>query len=471
MRVCVVGTGYVGLVSGACLAEIGHQVTCVDVDPAKVAQINGGESPIFEDGLAEILARTVGTRLTATTDLAEAFRNADVALICVGTPFDGKTIDLSYVIRVAEQLGTLLRERTGYCVIAVKSTVIPGTTDGPVREALERTSGKRAGVDFGLGMNPEFLAEGVAVRDFMQPDRIVVGGIDERSSGQLADLYAPFSSTPLIRTGTRTAEAIKYTSNALLATLISFSNEIARYCESVGDVDVADVLKGVHFMKHLSYRGAAGEVRQVSAASFLWAGCGFGGSCFPKDVRALIADADRHGADTTLLQAVMDLNDAQPGHTLDLLGKVCPDLKGRRITVLGLAFKPETDDVRESPSLPMIQRLVAEGARVTCHDPIAAQNARTALRARGVPVESLVFQDTMEAAVANADVVILVTSWPEYRGLPTLLASRGHSPIVVDGRRYLGRNDVPRYIGIGLTPTSGDESTLAARAGQEMRHG
>lgn len=471
MRVCVVGTGYVGLVSGACLAEIGHQVTCVDVDPAKVAQINGGEAPIFEDGLAEILARNIGTRLTATTDLAAAFRDADVALICVGTPFDGKTIDLSYVIRVAEQLGALLRERAGYCVIAVKSTVIPGTTDGPVRAALERASGKRAGVDFGLGMNPEFLAEGVAVRDFMQPDRIVVGGIDERSSGLLAALYAPFPSTPLIRTGTRTAEAIKYTSNALLATLISFSNEIARYCESVGDVDVTDVLKGVHYMKHLSYRGAAGEVRQVSAASFLWAGCGFGGSCFPKDVRALIADAARHGADTTLLQAVMDLNDSQPGHTLDLLRQACSDLKGRRITVLGLAFKPGTDDVRESPALPMIQRLVAEGARVTCHDPIAMANARAALLARNVPVESLRFEDDMASAVAGAEVIVLVTSWPEYLGLPALLAARGQDPIVVDGRRYLGRNDVARYIGIGLTPDNGGESGLAAMAGQEMRRG
>ena len=471
MRICVVGTGYVGLVSGACLAEIGHQVTCVDIDPAKVAQINGGESPIFEDGLDEILARNVGTRLTATTNLADAFRDADVALICVGTPFDGKTIDLTYVTRVAEQLGALLRERADYCVIAVKSTVVPGTTDGPVRTALEKASGKRAGADFGLGMNPEFLAEGVAVRDFMQPDRIVVGGIDERSSGQLAALYAPFSTTPLLRTGTRTAEAIKYTSNALLATLISFSNEIARYCEAVGDVDVTDVLRGVHFMKHLSYRGTDGEVRQVSAASFLWAGCGFGGSCFPKDVRALIADAARHGADATLLQAVMDLNDTQPGHTLDLLRHACPVLKGQRVTVLGLAFKPGTDDVRESPALPMIEQLAAEGARVTCHDPIAMANARAALLARKVPVDALRFEGDLAAAVADADVIVLVTSWPEYLALPAMLAARGHTPIVVDGRRYLGRNDVPRYIGIGLTPISGGESGLTAMAGKEMRRG
>lgn len=452
MRVCVVGTGYVGLVSGACLAEIGHQVVCVDVNPEKVAEINRGESPIHEDGLTEILARNVGNRLSGTTSLSEAFLNADVALICVGTPFNGTTIDLSYVIRVAQELGALLRNRSGYCVIAVKSTVVPGTTDGPVREALEQASGKRAGADFGLGMNPEFLAEGVAVRDFMQPDRIVVGGIDDRSSAQLAALYAPFTSVPLIRTDTRTAEAIKYTSNALLATLISFSNEIARYCEAVGNLDVTDVLRGVHCMKHLSYRDPAGEVRQVSAASFLWAGCGFGGSCFPKDVRALISDAATHGMDTTLLQAVMGLNDTQPGHMIDLLRKSCPKLAGRRITILGLAFKPGTDDVRESPALPIIQELTAEGALVTCHDPIALSNGKAALAARGVPVDSIRFEDTLAAAITGADIIVLVTSWPDYAELPAMLGAQGLSPLLVDGRRFLRRSDIDHYIGVGLSP-------------------
>ena len=282
MRICIIGTGYVGLVSGACLAEIGHEVHCVDVNPRRVDDVNRGIPPIHEDGLEEILQRNIGRRLFATTDLAAAFKGSEAVLVCVGTPFDGREIDLRYVIEAATALGQCLRERSDYCVIAVKSTVVPGTTIGPFREALEAASGKRAGVDFGLGMNPEFLAEGVAVRDFMEPDRIVLGGIDDRSIDTLAAMYQGFPGVPLVRAHPSTAEMIKYASNSLLATLISFSNEIARYCEAIDDVDVADVMAGVHRMQHLSYRDAAGDVRQVSAAAFLWAGCGFGGSCFPR---------------------------------------------------------------------------------------------------------------------------------------------------------------------------------------------
>ena len=239
MKLCVVGTGYVGLVSGTCLASVGHDVACVDVDPAKVERINRGEPPIHEEGLEELLKANVGKRLRATTSLAEAMEGADVALICVGTPFDGKLIDLSYVLQVSREIGQVLKAQAEaaraagrephYCVVTVKSTVVPGTTDTAVREAIEQASGLKAGKDFGLGMNPEFLAEGVAVKDFQQPDRIVVGGIDERSTKQLAEMYAMFEAkgTPVIRTTPRTAEMIKYTSNAFMATMISFSNEIA----------------------------------------------------------------------------------------------------------------------------------------------------------------------------------------------------------------------------------------------------
>lgn len=449
MRVCVVGTGYVGLVSGACLADVGHHVTCVDVDPAKVDAIRRGEPPIFEDGLTEALRRNLGTRLHATTSLREAFLESDVALICVGTPFDGAHIDLTYVLGAARQIGELLRERSSYCVVAVKSTVIPGTTDGPVREALERASGKQAGVHFGLGMNPEFLAEGVAVRDFMEPDRIVVGGIDERSTSVLAGLYSSFSNVPVLRTHTRTAETIKYASNALLATLISFSNEMARYCEAIGNVDVAEVLSGVHLMKHLSYRGESGELRQVSAASFLWSGCGFGGSCFPKDVRALIADAARHGTQAELLHAVMHLNDTQPLRMVELLKRDLPVLAGRRIAVLGLAFKPGTDDVRESPALKIVAELLAQHADVVCHDPIAISNARAALAERGVRAGAIRFEHGLQAAIASADAVLLVTSWPEYRQLPALLAAMKAQPLLVDGRRFIHPAEYRSYAGIG----------------------
>ncbi len=450
MRICIIGTGYVGLVSGACLADVGHEVRCVDVNPRRVEDVNRGIPPIHEDGLVDMLRRNVGQRLFATTDLAAAFRDADVVLVCVGTPFDGREIDLRYVLEAATALGRCLRDRPDYCVIAVKSTVVPGTTTGPFREALEAASGKRAGVDFGLGMNPEFLAEGVAIRDFMEPDRIVLGGIDERSINALAAMYQGFPGVPLVRTHPATAEMIKYASNSLLATLISFSNEIARFCEVTDDVDVADVMNGVHLMQHLSYRDAAGVTRQVSAAGFLWAGCGFGGSCFPKDVKALIARADASGVEPRLLRSVIAVNEGQPDRLLAHLRHHYPALKGLRVAVLGLAFKPGTDDVRESPALPIVARLVADGARVTCHDPIAGANFREALQARGTDPAAIAFADDLATALEGCDAALLVTKWPEYAALPGLLAARDPLPLIVDGRRFIPRDAYPRYSGIGL---------------------
>jgi UDPglucose 6-dehydrogenase len=459
MKICVVGTGYVGLVSGACLADVGHEVVCVDVDPAKVARINRGEAPIHEDGLPEILKRTVGTRLSATTDLAAAFADADVGLICVGTPFDGRTIDLQYVTGAANQLGALLRDKRKYSVVAVKSTVVPGTTDTVVREALERASGKVAGRDFGLGMNPEFLAEGVAVRDFMEPDRIVVGGVDARSLDALAALYAPFPDVPVVRTTPRTAETIKYASNSLMATMISFSNELARYCEAVGEVDIADVLPGVHLMSHLTAADASGRRKPVGIASFLWAGCGFGGSCFPKDVKALIAHGQASGVPMPLLDAVIRINETQPTRMLAKARERVGPLSGRRVTVLGIAFKPGTDDVRESPAIPIVAALRAEGAQVVVHDPIALDTGRRELEAQRVRTDDIRFEADLERALDGAEVVLLVTRWPVYAGVPAVLAKLGIEPLVVDGRRMLARDSVARYEGVGLRDGS------AARSG------
>ncbi len=451
MKLCVVGTGYVGLVSGTCLAEVGHEVACVDIDAAKVARINRGDPPIHEDGLEALLKKHAGSRLVATTSLAEAMDGADVALICVGTPFDGRTIDLSYVRSVAREIGAVLRTSDHYCVVTVKSTVVPGTTDTVVREELEQASGKRAGVDFGLGMNPEFLAEGVAVKDFMAPDRIVVGGIDGRSTDVLAAMYAIFEDTPIVRTTPRTAEMIKYTSNAFMATMISFSNEIARICDGVGDLDVAEVMKGVHLMKHLTRRDSDGQLKTASASSFLWSGCGFGGSCFPKDVKAIAAHADNRGVKTPLLDSVLDINRTQPERMVALMKGRLGDLAGRRITVLGLAFKPGTDDVRESPALPIVADLLAAGAVVTAHDPIAIETGKRGLADSGVDVSRVRFEPSLAAALAGADGVMLVTSWPEYREAPALLGRGGKAVPLVDGRRFLARDSTPDYSGIGLS--------------------
>ncbi|MDO4904060.1 MAG: UDP-glucose/GDP-mannose dehydrogenase family protein [Lautropia sp.] len=465
MKLCVVGTGYVGLVSGTCLASVGHDVVCVDVDAAKVERINRGEPPIHEEGLEALLKANVGTRLRATTSLPEAMENADVALICVGTPFDGKTIDLSYVLQVSREIGSALKaqaeaakaagKQPHYCVVTVKSTVVPGTTDTAVREAIEAASGLKAGKDFGLGMNPEFLAEGVAVKDFQEPDRIVVGGIDERSTQQLAEMYAMFKNTPIIQTTPRTAEMIKYTSNAFMATMISFSNEIARICDGIGELDAAEVFKGLHLMKHLIYRDGAGQLKVVGASSFLWAGCGFGGSCFPKDVKAITAHAGHRGVATPMLDAVLSTNKTQPEQMLRMLKDRLGDLNGRRVTVLGVAFKPGTDDVRESPSLQIIAELVKAGAKVTAHDPIAVETGRKALTEMGVGPQTYAFESDLDTALASAEAVVLITSWPEYRAVPELQKKAGREAVpFIDGRRFIARDALPHYSGIGLSLSS-----------------
>ncbi|MGE0799021.1 MAG: UDP-glucose/GDP-mannose dehydrogenase family protein [Lautropia sp.] len=458
MKICVVGTGYVGLVSGTCLAAVGHDVVCVDVDAAKVDRINRGDPPIHEDGLEALLKQHAGTRLTATTSLARAMDGADVALICVGTPFDGKTIDLGYVRQVAREIGSVLKTQSHYCVVTVKSTVVPGTTDTVVREELERASGKVAGRDFGLGMNPEFLAEGVAVKDFMQPDRVVVGGIDAKSTDVLAAMYAMFKDTPIIKTTPRTAEMIKYTSNAFMATMISFSNEIARICDGIGELDAAEVFKGLHLMKHLTRRDADGQLRTAGASSFLWAGCGFGGSCFPKDVKAIAAHAGHRGVATPLMDAVLETNRTQPERMLTMLEGELGTLAGRRVTVLGVAFKPGTDDVRESPALPIIKALVAKGAKVTAHDPIAVETGRKGLAEFGVDVGKVALESDLPRALAGTEAVLLVTSWPQYKDVPARLRAQADGdtarlPPLIDGRRLIERDALPRYSGIGLSLT------------------
>jgi UDPglucose 6-dehydrogenase/GDP-mannose 6-dehydrogenase len=443
-RISVIGTGYVGLVSGVCFAEIGHRCTCVDIDAAKVGRINRGEPPIHEEGLAPMLGRNIGKRLTATTDLAGAVRDSDITFIAVGTPFDGERIDLGFVREAARQVGLALREKAGYHVVVVKSTVVPGTTDEVVRPILEQASGKRAGADFGVGMNPEFLTEGVAIDDFMRPDRIVLGGMDERTIASQREVYAPFAGVPVIATNSKTAEMIKYASNSVLATLISFSNEFARLCEALGGVDIADVMHGVHEARYFTPTLEDGRRVRAPITSFLWAGCGYGGSCLPKDTRALAVHGAAHGAPMPLLEAVIDTNAGQPARMLALLDRHFPSLAGRTVAVLGVAFKPDTDDVRESPAIPLVAALAARGARVVAYDPVARDTARAVLPPGTALAPSL------EAAIEGAEALLLVTAWAEFARLPELLAGRATRPLVVDGRRMLDKGRIGRYEGIGL---------------------
>ncbi len=445
MKVSIIGTGYVGLVTGACFAEVGHEVVCVDVDSDKVERINRAETPIYEVGLEALLQRHVGTRLRATTDLRAAVQESAVTFIAVGTPFDGEHIDLSYIRRAARDVGAALRDKTGYHAVVVKSTVVPGTTDDVVRPVLEEASGRRAGADFGVGMNPEFLTEGVAVSDFMQPDRIVVGGIDERTTDLLAQLYTPFAKVPLIRTNNKTAEMIKYTSNAVLAALISFSNEIGNLCARLGGVDVADVMRGVHAARYFTTPQKDGTDVVAPIASFLYAGCGFGGSCLPKDVKALVAHGEAAGQPMPLLDTVIKINLKQPQKVIEILEQNFPTLKGLRVCVLGLAFKPDTDDMRESPAIPIVRELLARGAVVSAYDPVATEAAKKVL-----PAAQMEFVGNLEAALSGVDAAVLVTSWDIFKQIPDILRRLDRPPIIVDGRRMLDKRQIPRYAGIGL---------------------
>jgi UDPglucose 6-dehydrogenase/GDP-mannose 6-dehydrogenase len=442
MRISIVGTGYVGLVTGTCLAEHGHDVTCIDVDRIKVDAINAGRAPIHEDGLPQLLERNVGKRLRATTDLAAAVRDSEITFIAVGTPASEGRIDLAFVTAASEEIGAALRNKTTYHTVVVKSTVIPGTTDGAVRAALERGSGKTAGRDFGLGMNPEFLTEGQAVADFLHPDRIVVGGLDERSRETIASVYTGFERAPRILTNTRTAEMIKYASNSVLATLISFSNEIGRVCSAIGDVDVAEVMRGVHASAYFTTRHESGATTQAGITSFLEAGCGFGGSCLPKDVTALLAQGRGFGLPMPMLSAVLEVNRTQPEELLRLVREHIPDLSGVPVTVLGLAFKPHTDDIRESPAFPVVRALRKAGARITAYDPVARPAGHPDLS--GVRIAA-----SLEDAVREAQVLVHVTRWPEFEQTGALLRRLGRDTLVVDGRRNLSPDDFDRYEGIG----------------------
>jgi UDPglucose 6-dehydrogenase len=445
MKISVVGTGYVGLVSGVCLAEKGHEVVCVDVDPGKVDRINRGDPPIHEKGLAELLQRNVGVRLRATTDLVTAVHDSELSLIAVGTPFKGDEIDLTYVRQAAADIGKALRTKSAYHVVVVKSTVVPGTTEEVVGPAIETASGKVRGRDFGLGMNPEFLREGEAIDDFMAPDRIVLGGIDDRTCDVLAEVYAVFKGVDKIRTTPRTAELIKYTANSLLATMISFSNEIANLADALGGIDVVEVMRGVHLDKRLTPILSDGRRIVPGFTTYLEAGCGFGGSCFPKDVKALIAHGTKAGSPMRLLSQVVEVNERQPARIVRLIQRHFPSLQGLAVTVLGVAFKPGTDDIRESPALPVLDLLLREGAAVTVYDPIATPALQAAYGN-----QPIAYAVQLAQAVQSANVIVVMTRWNEFKEVPHLIASCEAQPLVVDGRRMLDKTSVERYEGIGL---------------------
>ncbi|MBR5168769.1 MAG: UDP-glucose/GDP-mannose dehydrogenase family protein [Salinivirgaceae bacterium] len=417
MNIAIVGTGYVGLVSGVCFAEMGIDVTCVDIDSAKIEKLIKGEIPIYEPGLDEMLLRNVAAgRLHFTTDLRTCLDNVEVVFSAVGTPPDEDgSADLQYVLAVARTFGQNIRK---YTILVTKSTVPVGTAQ-KVKAAIQQELDKRGvQVEFDVASNPEFLKEGAAIKDFMGPDRVVVGTDSPRAQKIMARLYKPFmlNSERMIFTDIPSAEMIKYAANSMLATRISFMNDIANLCELVG-ADVNMVRKGI------------GSDTRIGR-KFLYPGCGYGGSCFPKDVKALIKTAEQSGYQMRVLKAVEEVNERQKAILFDKLNKrLDGNLKGKTVALWGLAFKPETDDMREAPALVLIEKLVAAGCTVKVFDPVAMDECR---RRVGDKVR---YGKDMYDATVDADALILVTEWKTFR-MPSwdVLARSMRNKLVIDGR-------------------------------------
>jgi UDPglucose 6-dehydrogenase len=380
----------------------------------KVDAINSKKSPIYEKGLDEILQKEVGRNLKASMDLKHAILNSEITFICVGTPsLASGAIDLKYIKESTKQIAGILKSKKSFHVIVVKSTVIPGTTDEVVTPMLEKISGKKAGVDFGIAMNPEFLREGLAVEDFRKPDRIVIGHSDPQTLGVLEKIYEEFNS-PIVKTDVKTAEMIKYASNAFLATKISFINEIGNVCKKLG-IDVYKVSEGMGLDHRIG-------------PYFLRAGPGFGGSCFPKDVKSLIYKSREVDVKPAILEAVLDVNRKQPYRVIELAKRKVKSLKGKRVAVLGLAFKGDTDDMRESPAIVVVNQLLKEKASVFAYDPKAMENAKKIFGNR------IKYCQTSQQALKDADIALIVTEWKEFKNLDLSVMK---NKVVVDARRML----------------------------------
>ena len=443
MRIAVVGTGYVGLVTGTCLAAAGHDVSCADRDPERVAGIRRGTPPVGEPGLETLLQEALARgRIAATTDTAGAARDADVIFLTVGTPSTPDGIDLGQVRAAAAAVGRGGPRPGPRPGGVLQSPGVPRAAPPPVREVLESASGRAVGRDFDLCMNPEFLREGSAVEDFTSPDRIVVGSTGGWGATVLEDVFAPFGA-PVLHVSVREAELAKYASNALLATLVSFSNEIAAICESTPGCDVDAVLGAVHLARRLS-PVIAGRRQAPPLRGYLRAGRGDGGSCLPKDVAALRRFAAGRGVDVPLLDGVAAVNETRAERIVDILASTIGLLQDRVVALLGLAFKPGTDDVRDSPALRLAERLHARGAVVVAYDPAVADLPRDA---QGI----VTVRSGVADAVRGADAVVLTTAWPEFLDLDWhgLVAELGN-PVLVDARRAL--DPARRPPGLGYHP-------------------
>ena len=431
MKIAVIGTGYVGLVTGACFSEFGVEVTCVDVDESKIEKLKQGIIPIYEPGLDQIVEKNERDgRLHFTTDLTAAIREARVVIFAVGTPAkeDGSP-DMSYYEQAAKEVAAAIE---GYTVLVTKSTVPVGTGKW-LKEFV--AANLKTETDFGVASNPEFLREGAAIQDFMRPDRVVIGSNEPKAIAVMKDLYRPLYliETPIVITSLEAAELIKYAANAFLATKITFINEIANLCDAIG-CDVHDVARGMGMDNRIGRK-------------FLHPGPGYGGSCFPKDTRALTTVADKFNVETRIVDAVIDANDRQRDAMIPKIEKLVGDLNGKRIGVLGLSFKPETDDMRESPAIDIVHSLIEKGARVSAFDPVAMDEAKHF-------INGIEYAEDEYEAINGADAMVIITEWNQFRALDLgKVKSLLKTPCIADLRNIYEPDDIRalgfEYVGVG----------------------
>jgi len=421
-KISIVGTGYVGLCTAIGFATKGYKVITSTHNPEKAASINKGNPPFYEPSIKKSLQKVVKNGyLKCVTDYKETILNTDITFIATATPSQPNgSINLQHIKNSAREIGESLNKKDTYHLVVVKSTVIPSTTQNIIKPTIEKHSNKKCGEGFGLCMNPEFLREGSALQDTLNPDRIIIGEHDKKSGDILEKLYRNFygkQMPPLVRTNLPTAELIKYASNAFLATKISFINFIANLCQKIPEADVKTVAKGMGLDKRIG-------------SLFLNAGLGYGGSCFPKDLKALIAYSKTLDCNPQLLQAVENINESQPYKAIELSKNFLGNLKGKKIAILGLSFKPNTDDMREARSIPIINQLLNEGAEITAYDPAAVPNAKTIFK------NKIEYASSLIKCLKDTDCCILVTEWDEFKKLrPEDFTKNMRQPILIDGRR------------------------------------
>jgi len=428
MKISIMGSGYVGLTAAAGFCKLGHEVICMDVDKEKVKFIKSGNLPLYEHGIKETIENAIKQkRFSITTNLSEAVDNSEITFITVPTPeaSDGKQ-ETKFLNTASKDLGKELKKKNVYHLVVVKSTVVPETTEKLILSNIESESGKKIGNDFGLCVNPEFLREGEALKDFLKPDRIIIGEYDKKSGDALESVYKDIK-TVIMKTDLKTAEMIKYASNTFLASKISLTNEIGNICKKLG-INTYEVMKGVGLDHRIS-------------PYFLRSGIGFGGSCFRKDIRALIWKSESLSYDSKLIKEVIKLNENQPHKIIELLEKKAGSLKGKKVSLLGIAFKENTDDIRESPAISIAAELIKKGAKISIYDPKASDNFKKIF-------PNIHYFNDIEKCLFKSDACLILSEWEQFRQLSNVHFSKMKNKIIIEGRKILNPNMVDNFEGV-----------------------